>query len=172
MRPQGGKSQNQVSKTTISIVRTEEMTANPRLTPANSSKRAQVEMKLNNDSSANAHNVFRTFAPQTKTKSTTQISSGKKHEVMTTRDEGHFNSGARRNTQPDEARNDDSHYHSRSFERAGSANRPRSAAKDRSRDYGNNHSQYSAAYSRILNPGEVRKIKRLVGEQNSDLDVG
>lgn len=58
---------------------------------------------------------------------------------------------------------------SRSNERAGSQQRPRSAIKERSRDFGG--SQYSSVYSRILNAGEVSKIKKLVGEQNSDLDV-
>ena len=58
---------------------------------------------------------------------------------------------------------------SRSQDRANSQQRPRSAIKERSRDFGG--SQYSSVYSRILNAGEVSKIKKLVGEQNSDLDV-
>lgn len=58
---------------------------------------------------------------------------------------------------------------SRSFDRGNTSGaRPRSASKDKSRDYG---SYYSSVYSRILNAGEVNKIRKLVGEQNSDLDV-
>lgn len=62
--------------------------------------------------------------------------------------------------------------HSRSFDK-GQGGRPRSAHKERSRDYGNTlgSSHYSSVYSRILNSGEVNKIRKLVGEQNSDLDV-
>lgn len=58
---------------------------------------------------------------------------------------------------------------SRSQERTSANQRPRSAIKERSRDFGG--SQYSSVYSRILNAGEASKIKKLVGEQNSDLDV-
>ena len=61
---------------------------------------------------------------------------------------------------------------SRSIDKGNSsAARPRSANKERSRDYGAIGSQYSSVYSRILNSGEVNKIRKLVGEQNSDLDV-
>ncbi len=62
---------------------------------------------------------------------------------------------------------------SRSFEKTQSG-RPKSAHKEKSRDYGNTfggNSQYSSVYSRILHSGEVNKIRKLVGEQNSDLDV-
>ena len=61
---------------------------------------------------------------------------------------------------------------SRSIDRGNtSAARPKSANKEKSRDYGVVGSQYSSVYSRILNQGEVNKIRKLVGEQNSDLDV-
>lgn len=59
---------------------------------------------------------------------------------------------------------------SRSIDRS-AGGRPRSANRDRSRDYGSTYSHYSSIYSRILNGGEANKIKKLVGERNSDLDV-
>lgn len=59
---------------------------------------------------------------------------------------------------------------SRSFDRS-TGGRPRSANRDRSRDYASTYSHYSSVYSRILNSGEANKVKKLIGERNSDLDV-
>lgn len=59
---------------------------------------------------------------------------------------------------------------SKSFERS-SCGRPRSANRERSRDYASTYSHYSSVYSRILNNSEANKIRKLVGEQNADLDV-
>lgn len=59
---------------------------------------------------------------------------------------------------------------SRSNER-NSTGRPRSANRERSRDYASTYSHYSSVYSRILNTSEANKIRKLVGEQNADLDV-
>lgn len=59
---------------------------------------------------------------------------------------------------------------SRSFDRS-TGGRPKSANRDRSRDYASTYSHYSSIYSRILNAGEVNKVRKLIGERNSDLDV-
>lgn len=61
---------------------------------------------------------------------------------------------------------------SRSFDRNSfhSATRPRSGSRG-SRNLAADYSQYSSVHSRILNAGEVNKIRKLVGDKNSDLDV-
>lgn len=59
---------------------------------------------------------------------------------------------------------------SKSMDRS-STGRPRSANRERSRDYASTYSHYSNVYSRILNSTEANKIKKLVGEYNADLDV-
>lgn len=64
----------------------------------------------------------------------------------------------------------DTRGRSRSIDRS-TAGRPRSANRDRSRDYASTYSHYSSVYSRILNSSEVNKIKKLVGPNNADLDV-
>lgn len=78
----------------------------------------------------------------------------------------------RSNRPSKESLQDPARNRSRSFDRTSfqSAARPRSGSRG-SRNFAAEHSQYSSVHSRILNAGEVNKIRKLVGERNSDLDV-
>lgn len=78
----------------------------------------------------------------------------------------------RSNRPSKESLQDPGRNRSRSFDRTSfqSAARPRSGSRG-SRNFAAEQSQYSSVHSRILNAGEVNKIRKLVGERNSDLDV-
>lgn len=164
----GQKSQpratGQGSKTTISVMRSEEIGSSDKPTIGLPSKRAQVDFRMSSEEQ---------IKPNTPSANAFS-SASKKHQMR------RENITQSRKT-PEMTNNQDIYPqynlpqdsgHNVSFEKnAGKPVRPRSAAKDQSRDYGNNHSQYSSVYTRILNPGEVKKIKRLIGENNPDLDV-
>lgn len=68
--------------------------------------------------------------------------------------------------------NESERNRSKSFDRTSfqSATRPRSGSRG-SRNFAADYSQYSSVHDRILNAGEVNKIRKLVGDKNSDLDV-
>jgi hypothetical protein len=76
------------------------------------------------------------------------------------------------NRQSKESLQEPQRNRSKSFDRTSyqSVPRPRSGSRG-SRNFAADVSQYSSVHSRILNAGEVNKIRKLVGEKNSDLDV-
>lgn len=83
-----------------------------------------------------------------------------------------FTRGSYKNVQETQLRPEESEQrrNSRSADRSSGKVRPGSAVKDRSREYGTG-SQYSSVYSKILNASETNKVRKLIGEHNSDLDV-
>lgn len=147
-------------KTTISVVRPEEYDIlNTRESPVFKSTKGQSKNSQKGKSQLSTNKN----ASQLDVSQRRQSAAKTRNEYFL--DNNQLSSNAQKQTEdlPQRGR-------SRSFDRS-TGGRPRSANRDKSRDYASTYSHYSSIYSRILNSGEANKIRKLVGERNSDLDV-